>query len=66
MPLVPALGRQRQVDFCEFKASLVTEQVTGQPGLHRKALSVKSERERERQRETETEIGRERDRETEC
>jgi len=24
MPLVPALGRQRQVDFCgEFKASLV-------------------------------------------
>ena len=22
-PLIPALGRQRQVDFCEFKANLV-------------------------------------------
>ena len=22
-PLIPALGRQRQEDFCEFKASLV-------------------------------------------
>ena len=23
IPLIPALGRQRQVDLCEFKASLV-------------------------------------------
>ena len=23
MPLIPALGKQRQVDLCEFKASLV-------------------------------------------
>ena len=23
MPLIPAFGRQRQVDVCEFKASLV-------------------------------------------
>ena len=23
MPLIPALGRQRQMDLCEFKASLV-------------------------------------------
>ena len=23
MPLIPALGRQRQVDICEFEASLV-------------------------------------------
>ncbi|CAO2587489.1 hypothetical protein LEMLEM_LOCUS4506 [Lemmus lemmus] len=23
MPLIPALGRQRQVDLCEFEASLV-------------------------------------------
>jgi hypothetical protein len=22
IPLIPALGRQRQVDFCEFKANL--------------------------------------------
>ncbi|EGW10060.1 hypothetical protein I79_022579 [Cricetulus griseus] len=24
MPLIPALGRQRQADFCEFEASLVS------------------------------------------
>ena len=23
MPLIPALGRQKQVDLCEFEASLV-------------------------------------------
>jgi hypothetical protein len=23
MPVIPALGRQRQVDFCEFEACLV-------------------------------------------
>jgi hypothetical protein len=23
MPLIPALGKQRQADLCEFKASLV-------------------------------------------
>jgi hypothetical protein len=23
MPLIPSLGRQRQADLCEFKASLV-------------------------------------------
>ena len=23
MPLIPTLGRQRQMDLCEFKASLV-------------------------------------------
>ena len=25
VPLIPALGRQRQVDLCEFKASMVYE-----------------------------------------
>ena len=27
--LIPALGRQRQVDFCDFKASLVYEKNYG-------------------------------------
>jgi hypothetical protein len=32
--LIPVLWRQRQVDLCEFKASLVYR-VPGQPRLHR-------------------------------
>jgi hypothetical protein len=38
MPLIPALGRQRQVDVCEFETRLIYR-VAGQPGLHREALS---------------------------
>ena len=39
MPLISALGSQRQVDFCEIKA-WSAERVPGQPGLfHREALS---------------------------
>ena len=38
-PLIPALGRQRQVDHCEFEASLVCRAVPGQPMLHRDTLS---------------------------
>ena len=30
MPLIPALGRQRQVDLCEFKGSLVYRVIPGQ------------------------------------
>ena len=32
MPLIPALRRQKQVDLCEFEASLVYK---GQPRIHR-------------------------------
>jgi len=39
MPLIPALGRQRQVDLCEFEVSLVYKVSPGQPGLHRETLS---------------------------
>ena len=35
MPLIPTLGRQRQVDLCEFKASQA-------PKLHRETLSPKN------------------------
>jgi hypothetical protein len=40
MVLVPALGRQRQMDVCEFDASLFYR-VSLQPGLHRETLSQK-------------------------
>jgi hypothetical protein len=40
MPLILALRRQRQVDFCEFEASLVYR-VLGQLTLHRETLSHK-------------------------
>jgi len=34
MPLLTALGRQRQADLCEFEASLVYS-TSGQPEIHR-------------------------------
>ena len=43
MPLVPALGRQRQVDFWVWdQPGLQSELVPGQPGLHRETLSQKT------------------------
>jgi hypothetical protein len=41
MPLIPALRKQRQSDFCEFKDSLVYNVRPGQAGLHRETLSQK-------------------------
>ena len=32
-PLIPAVRRQKQVDFCEFKASLVYKVSPGEAGL---------------------------------
>lgn len=40
MPSIPALGRQRQVDlFLSWRSAGFTEQVPGQPGLHKESLS---------------------------
>ena len=42
MPVIPALGRQRQADLCEFKASLIysvssrTARATKRPCLKKK------------------------------
>ena len=45
MPLIPALGRQKQADLCEFETSLSKEQVSRQLGLlHRETLSRKTNR----------------------
>jgi hypothetical protein len=40
MPLVPALGRQRQADLCEVEARLIyIKWFPGQPELHSETLS---------------------------
>ena len=41
MPLIPALGRQRQADFC----------VRGQPGIYRETLSLKTKTNKEEEEE---------------
>ena len=43
MPFIPALGRQRQVDLCEFNTSLVYS-VSSRTAklLHRETLSLKT------------------------
>ena len=41
-PSIPALRRQKQVDFYEFKASLVYKESSRQLGLHRATLSWKT------------------------
>ena len=39
MPVILALRRQRQEDYCEFEASLIYEESSQHPGLlHRKTL----------------------------
>lgn len=37
--LIPARGRQRQVDLFEFEASVIYRASSGQPGLHRDPVS---------------------------
>jgi hypothetical protein len=59
-PLNPALGRQSQVDLCEFEANLVYKRVPGQPG--RETLTNKK---RKRERKEERKEGREERREGE-
>jgi hypothetical protein len=49
MPLILAVGRQRQADLCEFKAKLVYR-VLGQPGLHRETLSGKQKQKQKQKR----------------
>jgi len=41
VPLIPALGRQRQVDLCEFEANLIYLSTFGQLGLPSEALTEK-------------------------
>lgn len=49
IPLISALRRLRQIDFCELKASLgLAYIVPGQPGLCRDPLSKKPKQEASR------------------
>jgi hypothetical protein len=46
-PCIPALGRQRQVKLCEFKASLFYTVSSRTPGIHRETLSWKTKKGKE-------------------
>ena len=54
-PLISALRRQRQVDLCEFEASLVYR-VPGQPGQYREILSRKTKTKKQAKRQNVTGI----------
>lgn len=41
IPLILEIGRQQQMNLCEFKVSLVDKASTGQPGLQSETLSQK-------------------------
>lgn len=41
MPVIPALGKQKQEGYREFKASLVNVVVLGNAGLHGETLCVR-------------------------
>ena len=54
MPLIPALGRKRQEDLCEFKVSLVyKESSRSARAVTPEKPCFKTMRERERERESE-------------
>lgn len=47
MPLIPALMRQRQADFCECEANLiyiVSFRISRDPGIHSESLSQKEKK----------------------
>ena len=46
--LIPALGRQIQVDLCELEASLVYRVSSRTLGLHSQTLSPKKEKEKKK------------------
>ena len=41
MPLILVLGRKKQADFCEFKASWSIKQILAQPVAQRNHVSKK-------------------------
>lgn len=49
MSVIPALGRQKQADLLSSEPTWSTEQVSGQPGLHREILSQKIKKEKEKE-----------------
>ena len=52
--MIPALGRQRQADLCEFETSLVyrASSMTGSKATQRNSVSkIQKEREKERKKE---------------
>ena len=56
MPLIPALGRQRQVDLCEFEVSLVSRASAriGSKSTQRNPVSKKKKKRKEKKRKKNT------------
>jgi hypothetical protein len=51
MPTIPAFGRQRQEDLCEFEVSPVyTQQIPGHLELHRETLSQKKKNQKKKKK----------------
>jgi hypothetical protein len=51
---MPALGRKRQVDLCEFGTSLVYRVTSRTAGLHRETLSQKKKKKKKNKTNKET------------
>jgi hypothetical protein len=45
IPLIPALGSQKQADILSLRLAWSIDQVSGQPGLHRETLFWKNKNE---------------------
>jgi hypothetical protein len=50
MPLIQVLGRQRQADLCEFKASLVYRGSPGQPRFQRNPVLKKEKKKKKKKK----------------
>lgn len=51
MPLITELGRHSQAFGNQFKASLVTERVSGEPGMQRETTSQKQQQQQQQPRQ---------------
>jgi hypothetical protein len=49
---IPALGRQRQANLCDFKASLVYRVILGQPGLQKENPALENRNKNRNRNET--------------
>lgn len=50
LPLIPALGNERRVAFCEFKPSLAYRELKTPAGLGRKVLSLSLKKEKRKKK----------------
>ena len=56
MPVIPALGRQRQANHCEFKASLVSKESFKTARADTQRNSVSKNKQKTKKKETRNEV----------